>query len=92
MAALVLSALLGACFPPALTEGERTDAGIRARLEQQFKAHRELDLHMVTLDVHNHNVTLSGMVNSFQDKRLLERIVAGTPGIEQALVNVIYPQ
>lgn len=89
LALAALAAALGGCFPPALSEAEMSDAGIRARLEQSLRAHRKLDLHAVTIDVHMHTVTISGIVPSWEDKRLIERVIRETAGIEHAVVNVV---
>ncbi|MBI3551658.1 MAG: BON domain-containing protein [Elusimicrobia bacterium] len=92
LALAALAAALAGCFPPALGDAEMSDAGIRSRLEQSLHAHRELDLHAVTIDVHLHIVTISGIVSSWQDKRLIEAIVREIAGIEQASINLVVPE
>jgi len=87
--AAALAAALGGCLPPAVSDAESSDAGIRARLEQTLRSHRNLDLHAVTIDVHSHVVTISGIAASWEDKRLIEKIARDLPGVEQALVNLI---
>lgn len=84
---LALAAFAG-CAGPRLTEGELSDPGIKARLEAEFQAHKELDLQYVTIDVHQKIVTVSGVVNTWNERRLIERIAYTLKGPEQVLVNV----
>jgi osmotically-inducible protein OsmY len=94
-ALLVLAALttaLAGCFPPALTEAEMTDPGIKTRLEQSLRSHRELDLSKLTIDVHSRIVTITGIVASWHDKRTVEKAVAQTAGIEQSMINIVVPE
>lgn len=92
LALAALATTLAGCFSPALTEGEMTDPGIKSRLEQHLRAHRELDLSKITIDVHSKIVTITGVVPTWQDKKTIEKTVAETAGIEQALINIIVPE
>lgn len=74
---------------PVLSEADISDSGIKARLEAKLKAQKGLDLRTVTIDVHSRIVTLSGIVDSYQDKKEITRIVHEIPGVEQALINVV---
>ncbi len=72
-----------------LSEADRSDPGIAARLQTNLQAHRqELDLKFITVDVHLGVVTISGLVHSYEEKRLVERIVNDTGGYQQAYVNL----
>lgn len=82
-----LAAALSACAEN-LTEADRSDPGIRARVEANLAAHREIDMRYVTLDVHSGIVTVSGMVHSWEEKRGIERIVNATGGYQQAIFNL----
>lgn len=87
-AAVALS--LGGCFGALnLTEADLSDPGIKARLDSQLQAHKNLDLRHVAIDVHSRIVTMSGLVSSEQDKILITRIVNGLKGVDQAVINLI---
>ena len=86
-----LAAAASACFPPALSEAENSDAGIKARVERALRSHRELDLSHITLDVHLKTVTVSGIVGNWDDQRLITKILHSTQGVEQVVVNVVVP-
>ena len=92
LALTALSAALGACFPPALSEAEMSDSGIRSRLEAGLHAHRDLDISKVSIDVHLRVVTISGLVPSYNDRRIIESVVRATAGIEQSVVNLVVPE
>lgn len=68
---------------------DNSDSGIKARVEANLEAHRDLDLRYVTLDVHSRVVTVSGLVNSWNDQRTITRIVESTKGIDQAIINLV---
>jgi hypothetical protein len=87
LALAALTATLGACVEN-LSEADRSDPGIRARVEANLAAQRDLDLRYVTLDVHAGIVTVSGLVHSWDEKRKIERIVNGTGGFQQAIFNL----
>jgi len=87
----VLSTVLAGCAPP-LSEAELSDTGILTRVERTLAAHRELDLHAVTIDVHMRTVTISGTVPTYSDKRTIEQLMNATPGVEQVVVNLVVPE
>ena len=84
----VAAAALSACFPPGLNQ-DNSDAAVKARIEQQFMAQRDLDSSHLVLDVHAHIATISGVVRSWEEKQILERILRRTSGVDQALINVV---
>ena len=86
--AFVLTLTALGCRGPQLTTAELSDPGIKSRLEAEFHAHTELDTKYVTVDVHNKVVTISGVVNTWNERRALERIVYTLKGPEQVLINV----
>jgi osmotically-inducible protein OsmY len=84
---VVLAAFAAGCSEN-LSEADRSDPGILARLQANLQAHRELDLKYVTLDVHSGIVTVSGLVHTWDERRLVEKIVNDTGGYQQAVVNL----
>ena len=83
----LLVCAFGACVEN-LSEADKSDPGIRARVEANLAAHRELDLRYVTLDVHSGVITLSGLVHSWDEKQAVEHIVNATGGFQQAVFNL----
>ena len=89
LAALVaLSAALSACYRN-LAGVDLSDAAIKARIEAQLQAHREVDPRHLVLDVHARIATVSGVVRTWEERLLVEQIVKRTAGVEQALVNLV---
>lgn len=86
--ALALCAAVG-CAPPQLSDADLSDPGIKARLESELRQQKDLDLRYVNIDVNNKTVNVSGIVNSWDQKLKIERIVRGLTGVEQSLVNVV---
>ncbi len=84
---LALSAALGACRT--MQPLDMSDSGIKARIEANLAAQRDLDLRYVTLDVHSRVATVSGLVNSWDEQRLVSRIVQSTKGVDQAVINLV---
>lgn len=87
--AAVVVALLSGCAHTQLSDAELSDPGIKARLEERLKAERGLDLRFVTLDVHDHVVTLSGIAASWDQRLQMERIARRLAGVDQVMVNLV---
>ena len=87
-AAPLLALSLGACLEN-LSDAELSDPGIKARIEEQLKATRGLDMRYITLDVNHRVVTLSGIAASWQEKQAISNIVRRTQGVEQAVINLV---
>lgn len=68
---------------------DMSDSGIKARIEANLAAQRDLDLRYVTLDVHSGVATVSGLVNSWNEQRTVSRIVQSTRGVDQAVINLV---
>lgn len=68
---------------------DMTDEGIKARIQANLEADKELDLRYVTLNVHDKIATISGMVPTWNDTMRVRRIVEGTKGVDQALINLV---
>jgi osmotically-inducible protein OsmY len=80
---------LALCACQTLADVDLSDSGIKARVESQLQAERGLDISHIDLDVHNRIITVSGLVHSWNEKMTVERIVRRTPGVEQAVVNIV---
>jgi osmotically-inducible protein OsmY len=70
-------------------QGEITDPEIKASIETALKSVPDLDLKYVTIDVHQRAVTLSGLVNDYNDRTRLHRLVREVPGVDQVIINVV---
>lgn len=68
---------------------DMSDSGIKARIEANLEARRDLDLRYVTLDVTARVATVSGIVNTWNERRTIERIVESTKGVDSALINLV---
>lgn len=79
--------LLSGCA--ATQQAELTDPEIKASIETALKSEPDLDLKYVTIDVHQKAVTVSGLVNDYNDRSRLNRIVRGVPGVDQVILNVV---
>ena len=67
---------------------DMTDAGIKARIEANLQAQRDIDLRYVTLDVHSKIATVSGLVSTWKEKKRITIIVESTAGVDQVLINL----
>lgn len=85
-AALALS--LGGCFHN-LSEAELADPAVKARVETRLHAEKGLNLRYVDIDVHSRIVTISGIVDSREERDLIRQVVQRTPGVEQAMINLL---
>lgn len=70
---------------------ELTDPELKAAIQTALKSEPDLDLKYVTIDVHQRAVTVSGLVNDYDDRVRLNRIVREVPGVETVLLNVVVP-
>lgn len=90
---LAVSVILGLCACMSNVQPlDFTDAGIKARVETALRGQPDLELRYVTIDVHSGIATISGMVNSYQDKDTITRIARRTKGVDQAIVNLLVPE
>lgn len=85
---VVLFALAGACTRSVQPEDD-SDPAIKARVEIALHGRKDVDVRYISLDVNNGLVTISGVVPAGEQIRLIERIVARTPGVEQVMNNVV---
>ncbi len=90
---LAVSVILGLCACMSNVQPlDMTDAGIKARVETALRGQPDLDISHLTIDVISRVVTISGMVNSYQEKAIVTRAVRRTKGVDQAFINVLYPE
>ena len=88
--AVAAAALAFACAACAhVSEENRSDPAIRARIENQLRGRRDLDLSHVSIDVYGGVVTISGLVPSQSQLRAIGRLVDHIPGVEQTINNLI---
>ncbi len=91
LASFILISSLCSCLRTAQPM-DSSDAAVKSRLVSALKSQPGLNLRFVTVDVTDGVVTLSGMVDSFREKNLVDRIARGTKGVDQVLVNLIVPE
>lgn len=81
---------LAACAGmPAGSDADLSDPGIQANLEASLRAQKGLNLRTVTIDVHSKIVTISGLIDTFENRSLIRRIVRETRGVEQVIDNLV---
>jgi osmotically-inducible protein OsmY len=83
-----LLALGGAGCAAMLSEADKSDPGIKARLEAKLRAGK-FDTRKLMIDVHSRVITIDGIVESYDERRRLIETANSVPGIEEARVNVI---
>ncbi|OIO11663.1 MAG: hypothetical protein AUJ52_01675 [Elusimicrobia bacterium CG1_02_63_36] len=95
LASLTLSALLSAA-PAVLVSGcrarmpvDRSDPGITARVRSQLSAESDLNVRYLDIYTHMRVVTLSGMVDSREQKRKITNLVRRVPGVRQVIINLV---
>ena len=86
LAAMVLGS--AACFNN-LTEADLSDPGIKARIDTKLQAAPDLNLRYVSVNVHAGIVTISGLVDTYREKREIREIVRRTKGVRQDIINLI---
>jgi len=88
--ALVAALILGsfACRGT-VQEEDLSDHATKARLETVLRGRRDLDLKYVTVDVNAGAATISGLVPSGEQVRIIRRLAANVRGVDQVLNNLI---
>lgn len=84
----LLAALFCACAAPQLSEADLSDPGIKARMEALLRAHQDLNLRFITVDVHQKMLTISGLADSWEQKVKIERLARNLRGPETVVVNL----
>ena len=87
-AALLITAPTTGCVRQ-LAQIDMSDAGIRARVLKELKAHPELDISLLQITVHVRNVYLSGFVNARKTRRFLEDFVRRVAGVRAVINNTV---
>jgi osmotically-inducible protein OsmY len=66
-----------------------SDPGIKARIEATLRGRTDIDARYVTIDVDDGVVTLSGIVETPEQKNAIVRIARRTHGVQQTLDNLL---
>lgn len=66
-----------------------SDPAVKARLESLLRGRRDLDLKYVTLDVNAGVATISGIVPTGEQVRVIRRLAAGVRGVDQVMNNLV---
>lgn len=90
-AALVcLLASLCACVGmPSAGDADISDPGIQANIETSLHSMRHINLATLSIDVHSRIVTLSGLVDSYEQREAIQRAAKETRGVEQVINNLV---
>jgi len=68
---------------------DRSDAGITARVKTELRSQSDLNVRYLDIYCHMRIVTLSGMVDSHDQKRKISRLVRRIPGVRQVIINLV---
>lgn len=68
---------------------DTSDPAITARARAQLKADLDINPRFLDLSTHMGIVTVSGMVDSPDQKRRINRVLSAVPGVKQVIVNII---
>ncbi len=68
---------------------DRSDAGITARVKAELSSHDDLNVRYLDIYTHMRIVTLSGMVDSREQKRKISQLVRRVPGTRQVILNLV---
>lgn len=92
----LIFALLAACLALTAAACTRTvqdedlsDPAVKAHIEAQLRGLADVDLKYVTIDVNSGAATISGLVPTREQMRIIERIVRRTRGVDQTLNNLV---
>ncbi|MFA5139349.1 MAG: BON domain-containing protein [Elusimicrobiota bacterium] len=72
-----------------LSELDMSDPGIRARIQAELKAHPELSLRFLQIDVHMRVAYLAGIVESDEMKQGIGQVVRGVAGVRVVINNLL---
>lgn len=79
---------LAACSAP-LNPVDTSDPGILARVKAELKADPDIDVRYVDVNVNAGVVTISGMVESVEQRTMIRRKLGRLRGVKQLIVNVL---
>lgn len=68
---------------------DRSDPGITARVKSELSSHSDLNVRYLDIYSHMRIVTLSGMVDSHEQKRKITQLVRRIPGVRQVVINLV---
>ncbi len=68
---------------------DTSDPAITARARAQLKADLDINPRFLDLSTHMGIVTVSGMVDSPDQKRRINKVLSAVPGVKQVIVNII---
>lgn len=84
-----LTLVFSGCVKNLISEVDRSDPAIKARLEAALREDKSLDLRYVLVDVHSRIVTISGLTSTQQDRSSITRIAHTIAGVEQLVINLV---
>lgn len=87
-ASLTAAFLLMGCARD-LRHVDTSDPAITARARALLKADPDINPRFLDLSTHMGIVTVSGMVDSPDQKRRINKLLSSVPGVKQVLVNII---
>jgi len=68
---------------------DMSDAAVTARVKAELKAHRNAKVQYLDVSTNLGVVTISGMVDSAETRRQVQKIVYRVPGLKQLILNLL---
>jgi len=88
LTAALLAAPITGCHSR-LKDMDLSDPAITARVKAALKLNEDLDIRYMEVNTHMRSVTLSGLVESFEDRHRIKRIVRRVPGVRNVMINLV---
>lgn len=82
-------ALTVAACTRSVQDEDLSDPAVKAHIQAQLHGMADLDMRYVTVDVNSGVVTVSGLVPTREQQRIIGQIVGRTRGVEQVLNNLV---
>ncbi|MBI5623936.1 MAG: BON domain-containing protein [Elusimicrobia bacterium] len=89
LAAAGLAGLCACVGMPAAGDADISDPGILANIESVLASQRGVKPGTVSIDVHARIVTLSGLVDTWEQKEAIRRAAKDARGVEQVVDNLV---
>jgi osmotically-inducible protein OsmY len=84
-----LAAGAGAGCLQNLSALDTSDPAVTARVKAELKAHRDVKVQYLDVSTNMGVVTISGMVDSSETRRKVQKIVYRVPGLKQLILNLL---
>ncbi|MFA6093578.1 MAG: BON domain-containing protein [Elusimicrobiota bacterium] len=67
---------------------DMSDSAVVARVRAEFKAHPEIDIRFLDVSADRGDVTVSGLADSWEERREIRAALRKVPGVKQITINI----